>query len=148
MHVSYICAVAEPSCAAGAEDGDPSDNVPWNAMLTVYARAKNKDGGFALWQRMVGNGVTIDDFTERLLADLFGDHPQMAATMLKEARRRRLQQSVSVPGVEARAWGLAVCCAVWELADRRQHAGEAKAATAPGVQPRRRLDNVLCCMRL
>ena len=67
-------------------------------MLTMYARAQHKDGGFALWQRMVGSSVTIDVFTERLLADLFGDHPQMAATMLKEARQRRLQQSVSALG--------------------------------------------------
>ena len=97
-------------------------------MLTLYARAKHKDGGFALWQRMVGQGITIDDFTERMLADLFGDHPQMAATMLKEARRLRLQQSVSCSGVVARAWGLAACCTVWVLADGEEHAGEARAA--------------------
>ena len=76
-------------------------------MLTLYARAGHKDAGFAMWQRMVGSGVPIDHFTERLLADLFGDNPQMAANMLKEARRLRVQQSVSAPGVAARAWGLA-----------------------------------------
>lgn len=99
MRASYICAVAEPSCAAGAEDHDPSNPVPWNSMLTLYARAKHKDGGYALWQRMVGSGVTIDVFTERLLADLFGDFPRMASSMLKEARRQRLKQSVSALGV-------------------------------------------------
>ena len=97
-------------------------------MLTLYAKARHKDGGFALWQRMMASGVTIDGFTLRLLADLFGDHPQMAATMLKEARQRRLQQSVSALGVAARAsierGDLALCCTIWISADGRQHAGE------------------------
>ncbi|KAL0055686.1 hypothetical protein WJX82_003200 [Trebouxia sp. C0006] len=62
-------------------------HTEWNSLLSLYNAARDMDGAYAVWQRMVKAGVVPDEVTQRILVQCFRNNLQMASALVKEARQ-------------------------------------------------------------
>lgn len=67
--------------------GVAPSTATWNGLLGVFAAVRDVDSVYAVWTSMAELGVVPDVHTERLLAQAFASHPQLAAELLSEARQ-------------------------------------------------------------